>query len=125
MKSEVNIHSLTKYYFRKNVLTLIFSSRFEIVCWRFVIVTKHKYNQTLVLVNNWMIIGIQGHNTVDTLVTQHIHTIMFLFMHYKVRYEGRALFPPWALLDIVTLYVFFSSNGVKMVVVCGEDKLYH
>ncbi len=45
---------------------------------------RQKYNQTLLLVNNWMIRGIQAHGGIATLVTQHIHAITFLFMHYTV-----------------------------------------
>ncbi len=62
---------------------------------------------TIKLFNWWiiaMIRGIQNHSGVATLVTQHIHAITFLFMRYRVRYEGLALFPPWALLDAVTLF---------------------
>ncbi len=83
--------------------TLLFS-RFKIVCWKSVIVGRQKYNQTLLLVNNWMISGIQAHSGVAALITQHIRAIMFLFMHYRMKYEGWALFPPWALLDTVTLH---------------------
>ncbi len=79
-------------------------SKFEIVCWKSVIVRRQKYSQTLLLVNNWMIKGIQAYSSVATLVTQHIHAIAFLFRHCRVRYEGWALFPPWAILDAVTLH---------------------
>ncbi len=54
---------------KKNVLTLIFSLDSKLYVENSVIVRRQKYNQTLLLVNNCIIRGIQAHSGVDTSVT--------------------------------------------------------
>ncbi len=84
MKREVSVPSLTTYYLkRKKCFNSHFFSRFEILCWKFVIIRRQKCNQTLSLVNNWMIREIWDHSSVVTLVTHYsthpCHAITFFF----------------------------------------------
>ncbi len=45
-----------------------------------------KTQSNFLLVNNWIIRGMQAHTGIATLVTQHIHAVTPLSTHYSVRY---------------------------------------